>query len=159
MLIPSRVLTDSELNELVLISKSKNKPNSPVYREELPKVLHGHSPRQLLGYNWFNSYTESLKNVRYCQGCGRELVGVGERHEIYGLYLLKGADPGEYIIKLEGVMKICTSCHRSIHSGFSVRLGMKYGSIPEISPSSTSMVRGPWDKAKYLLVDKNLYLI
>lgn len=159
MLAPSIVLTDSELEGLVLISRSRNKPNSPVYREELPKVLHGHSPRQVLGYNWFNSYTKYLDDIRHCQGCGCGLVGDGERHEVYGLYLLRTNGLCEYVIKLESIMKLCTRCHRAIHRGFATRLGMRYGNIPELAPSSQALLRGPWDKAKYLLVDKNLYLI
>lgn len=159
MLVPDRVLTDRELGGLVLISRSRNRPGSPVYREELPRVLYGHSPRQVLGYTWFNSYTKYLDDIKYCQSCRTEIIGSGERHEVYGLYLLNTTDFSGYVIKLENVIKLCSKCHRSIHSGFSLRLGMRYGNIPEINPSSTALMKGPWDKAKYLLVDKNLYLI
>lgn len=159
MLKPLLVLDESSLEGLLLISKSQNKPYHPVYREELPPVLYGHSPRQLLGYSWFSKYTEGLNSIKVCQGCGTKLFSGGEKHETYGLYQFKLNGVYEYIIKLEDVIKLCSKCHRTIHSGFSTRLGMKYGSLPQVAPESLALKTGPWSKAKYLLVDKNLYLL
>ena len=99
MLKPFRILSEDELLKLSLISKSRNSPYSPIYKEELPKVLYGNSPRQLLGKNWFNWYTTSLAGIKTCQGCGSTLNGVGERHEFYGLYFLDLPDFKEYVIK------------------------------------------------------------
>jgi hypothetical protein len=157
VLRPCRVLSDDEMSGLKLISKTRNGPYKPIYKEELPSILHGNSPRQLLGKKWFDDYTNDLLNLKVCQGCGKPLNGFGERHELYGLYLLKFQKFNHYVIKLEGVMKLCSSCHKSIHYGFSFRLGMKSGFIPLQSPESPALKIGPWSKAKFILVGNQLF--
>lgn len=159
MLKPFKILTEEELNRIELISKSKNAPNRPVYREELPSILFGRAPRILLGKTWFDRYTSGLDKVAACQSCGKSLFGGGERHENYGLYLINLEGVNEYLIKLESVMKICSKCHKAIHNGFSTKLGVKYGFLPEQTPKSGALSKGPWERAKYILVDNNLYLI
>ena len=157
MLKPCRILTETELKCLKLISKTRNGPYKPIYKEELPKILYGNSPRKVLGSTWFDKYTKSLEMVKTCQGCGSTLQGRGERHELYGLYRLSLPDLVEYIIKLEGVMLICSKCHKAIHYGFSTRLGMGFGYLPSVAPESKALRVGPWPEAKYLLVDNSLF--
>ena len=66
---------------------------------------------------------------------------------------------GEYVIKLEGIIKICKDCHDKIHGGFSSRLNLKYGFTRQPAPVSdcTDSKKYPWNFAKYLCVDGNLY--
>ena len=142
------------IEELVLIVKSKNRPGIPVFREDLPTVLFNRAPRILLGSKWFNKYSSSNKST-HCECCLSQ--GTLERHEVYGLY--KWRD--NYIIKLEYIIKLCSKCHKKIHGGFSSRLGLKYGFIPELAPMSDSMDSNkyPWNKAKYILIEDSLYLL
>ena len=159
MLKPCKVLTETELQGLRLISKTRNGPYKPIYKEELPKILYGNSPRQVLGSTWFNKYTKPLEVVKTCQGCGNTLRGKGERHELYGLYQMSLLGLTTYIIKLEGVMLVCSKCHKAIHYGFSTRLGMGLGYLPLVAPESKAFKIGPWSKAEYLLVDNELFNI
>ena len=152
MLKPFRVLTEGDISTISLISKCRNGPYKPIYKEELPKILYGNSPRQVLGSTWFDKYTQGLSSVKVCQGCGRPLSGSGERHELYSLNSISLEGKLEYLIKLEGVMKVCSSCHKVIHTGFSTRLGMRYGSIPVEAPTSKALLTGPWSKCKFLMV-------
>lgn len=139
-----------DLSKLKLIVKSKNGPGRPVYREDLPKVLFNRCPRKLLGAKWFDNYTKNL--VKICNNCG-SLTSI-ERHEYYSLYKYGS----EYIIKLEGVIPLCSKCHKKVHGGFSNHLGMKTGFILEPSPFSNSNTnKYPWNLAKYILVEDKLY--
>ena len=157
MLKPFIELTNDDLARLKLISKSKNKPYNPIYKEELPKILYNRAPRKLLGKTWFDRYTSNLNLVKICQGCNKPLSGLGERHEVYGLYEIDLGSGKEYLIKLEYVMKLCNRCHGAIHYGFTTKIGMNYGFVPDSAPESTAMTTGPWSKARYLLVSNNLY--
>lgn len=150
MIKPFYTLTDQDQLELVV--KSKNRPGSQVYREDLPSVLFNRAPRVLLGKKWFDSYSKSNTSI-VCESCLAK--GSLERHEVYSLYKWKGA----YVIKLEYILKLCSKCHKKVHGGFSSKLGMKYGFLPEVIPVSdaTDSKKYPWNKAKFLLVDNNLY--
>lgn len=139
---------------LTLIVKSKNRPGIPVFREDLPAVLFNRAPRIILGSSWFSKYS-SDKTSPVCECClGR---GTLERHEVYGLYKWNN----EYLIKLEYIIKLCSKCHKKIHGGFSMKLGMKYGYLPEPAPVSDAMdsKKYPWNKAKFILVGDDIYLL
>ena len=142
-------LPEIDLDNLELIVKSKNGPGRPLYREDLPQVLFYKSPRKLLGKGWFDNYTKNLPKV--CNNCGS--FSKIERHEYYSLYRYKNI----YIIKLEGVLPLCSDCHKKVHGGFSTHLGMKTGYLPEITPFSSNNRNSLWNKAKYLLVDYIFY--
>lgn len=143
-----------ETDELVLISKSKNKPGAPVFREDLPSVLFNKAPRVILGSSWFDKYTNSNKAV-ICESCHRPLPL--ERHELYGLYRWGN----QYIIKLEGIMKICHDCHQKIHGGFSIRTDLNYGFVRNPVPVSDALnfKKYPWNEAKFILIEGLLYLL
>lgn len=139
-------------NKLQLISKSRNKAGAAVFREDLPSVLFYKSPRILLGSNWFNSYTKG-KTTKFCETCMKQAPL--ERHELYGLYKYGNY----YIIKLEGVIKICKDCHQKIHGGFSTRMNMGYGFVRQPVPVSDALSakKYPWNLATFLCVDGQLY--
>lgn len=139
---------------LVLVVKSKNKPGSPVYREDLPSILYNKAPRIILGASWFNEYSNRVRpSFKICDSCKKQ--GSIERHELYGLYKLNNI----YVIKLEGIMNICNKCHQKIHGGFSTRLNMGYGFVRDPVPVSDSLNsrKYPWNEAIYLLVEDSLY--
>ena len=139
---------------LKLIVKSKNRPGSPIYREDLPRVLFDKAPRILLGKKWFDKYSEKFKSP-CCQGCHKVLPL--ERHELYGLYQWGNI----YVVKLEGIMNLCHNCHGKIHGGFSTRNNMKYGYVNDPVPVSDSMdtKKYPWNKAEYIWVEGSMYIL
>ena len=132
------------------IIRSRNGPGHPIYREDLPPILYGRAPRIILGSTWFDKYSESTRK-QCCEGCHKE--GHLERHELYGLYKYGN----DYVIKLEGIMWLCHTCHGKIHGGFSTN--MRYGTMANPVPVSDAMntKKYPWNEAKYLLVDRKLY--
>ena len=153
MIKPVRTITDPSLFELIV--KTKNCPGKPVYREDLPKVLFGKAPRVLLGASWFDKYTKN-KNPGLCQGCGQRRAT--ERHELYSLWREKGTLT--YVIKLEGIDFLCSTCHQKIHGGFSNRMNMRYGFMNTPAPISDAMsTKYPWNFAKYIWIEDSLYLL
>lgn len=143
-----------DTDKFTLIVKSKNRPGVPVFREDLPAVLFNRAPRVICGSTWFSNYSKENHST-VCECC----LGTGslERHEVYGLYKWNG----EYCIKLEYVLKLCSSCHKKIHGGFSEKLSMRYGYIPMPIPKSDCMntKKYPWNKAKFILIGQDIYLL
>ena len=144
----------SSKDNLYLIVKSKNRPGIPVFREDLPPVLFNRAPRTICGKTWFDKYSAYNKSV-VCECClsGGSL----ERHETYGLYKWNN----EYLIKLEYILKLCSKCHKKVHGGFSSKLGLRYGFLPGLAPISdaTDTKKYPWNKAKFILVGDDIYLL
>lgn len=138
-----------DFSQIKFIIKSKNGPGKPLYREDLPKVLFYKSPRKILGKKWFDNYTKNLPKI--CNNCG-SFIKI-ERHEYYSLYKYKNI----YIIKLEGVLPLCSDCHKKVHGGFSTHLGMKTGYLSEPAPCSTNNKSSLWNRAKYLWIEDKLY--
>ena len=146
---PIFVLEDE--SELKLIVKSKNSPGHPLYREDLPPILWGQAPRIVLGSAWFNKYTNNYKSAG-CQACLRP--GATERHELYGLYQWKTY----YVIRLEGILNLCKSCHLRVHQGFAEKRLSKYGpTLPSPYSDALDPKKYPWEKASLLLIDKEFY--
>lgn len=137
---------------LTLISKSKNKPGQPVYREDLPPVLYNRAPRVIKGFKWFNQFSGDQK-TGVCESC--HIMAPLERHELYGLYKYKDL----YLIKFEGVMKICKNCHCQVHGGFSNHLALRYGQIKEPAPVSDALdsKKYPWNNAAGILIEGWVY--
>lgn len=150
-----KFIQEVDQSKLVLISKSKNKPGLPIFREDLPQVLFNKAPRILLGSKWFDQYSSKFPKTFICESCRKQLPL--ERHELYGLYKYGN----QYIIRLEGIMRICSSCHKKIHGGFSSRLNMRYGAISQPVPVSDALnpKKYPWNEAKLILIENNLYLL
>ena len=155
-----RKVSQAELDSLRLIVKSKNEPGKPPFIEEIPKILWGRAPREVKGNKWFveaaNRRTAPMFGKKHmCEFCFC-VPERPERHETYGLYLL-GAD---YVIKLEDIIWCCPECHQGVHHGNAIRRAMQSGmSLPVLFPRSDAYTKYAWQKAKYLLIDDELYLI
>lgn len=125
--------------------------------ETLPKILFGKAPRVVKGQAWFNRRSNlripKLPNI--CECC-HNLMAYKHRHETYGLYEFDG----EYVIKLEDILHICSECHSKIHYGNAyMRTLRSLAELPEMVPVSTAVFdcRLLWESARYLLIDTELY--
>lgn len=84
----------------------------------IPKPLHGMSPRELLGDEWWDSTREWVyQNAGYrCQCCGVPKQEAKyhkwlEAHETYDY------DYAEGLATVNEIVALCHSCHNYIHSG------------------------------------------
>ena len=171
-----RKISQSELNSLRLVSKSRNLPCQSPFIEELPRILWGRAPRQVKGQKWFNEASQRRTCLQkgkshLCEFCHTWPIRI-ERHETYGLYLMLEDDPNRpkefiipamitssiLVIKLENIIWCCDECHKGVHRTNAVNRTMKSGyQLPVLFPASNAYKIGNWNDAKYLLIDDELY--
>jgi len=79
----------------------------------IPKPLHGLSPRTIMGEDWWNQQRKvAYKQAGYrCQACGMSSKFPLEAHEIYKIDHFLGEATFIRIVAL------CRDCHSYIHSG------------------------------------------
>lgn len=84
----------------------------------VPKPLHGMSPRELLGDEWWDATRQWVyRNAEYrCQCCGVPKAEADyhqwlEAHETYHYDYAKG------LATVDDIVALCHACHNYIHSG------------------------------------------
>jgi hypothetical protein len=99
------------MNELTLRPEILTHPN-------IPKPLHGLSPRTIKGQIWWDTTREEIyKSTDYhCIACGIEKLKAKknkwlEAHEFWNINYQTG------ICKVESIVPLCHYCHNFIHSG------------------------------------------
>lgn len=101
----------------------------------IPKPLHGVSPRVILGENWWNMerHLAYAEHGFCCWACGVHKSNTENRwlegHESYGINYATGE------VTLKEIVALCTTCHTFIHSG---RLAARFAS----GKVSAAQVRG-----------------
>ena len=97
----------------------------------IPKPLHGVSPRTMLGKDWWDEKRQEAYAERdyHCYACGVHKKDAEhhkwlEAHEDYDINYKTGE------VKLKRIVALCHSCHSYIHSGL-LNIRLKKG---EISP-------------------------
>lgn len=147
-----RKLTQHEIDDLILISVEPNRLGYPLHSVRLPKVLYGRAPRIVKGKKWFDEKRPINKTV-CCENCyssGILNTQRLERHETYALF----KNPNhEYIITLAEIIVLCHNCHEAVHTGNAIYRG----GIPKMLPEASCYFDPAWEKAKYLLIDDELY--
>lgn len=95
----------------------KTKPEL-LQHPNIPKPLHGVTPRLILGKDWWNKMRKkSYASTNYhCLACGIHSSKAKyrkrlEAHESYNIDYENG------ILKMESIVPLCHSCHGFIHSG------------------------------------------
>lgn len=85
----------------------------------VPKPLHGMSPRELLGKEWWDKVRQEVyKQAEYrCQACDTPKVWAKyhkwlEAHEVYKYDYTIGR------ARMVEIVALCHSCHSFIHSGY-----------------------------------------
>lgn len=147
-----RKVTQDELNTFTLVSIEPNGEGRPLYGVRLPKILYGHAPRVVKGKKWFDEKRHIDKTCvcQNCYACGFLNTRNLERHETYALFKNQ---KNEYIIALSEIIVLCHSCHEAVH----FRNTICRGAIPQILPEALCYFDENWEKAKYLLIDDELY--
>jgi hypothetical protein len=98
-------------------AKTKPKPEILTH-PNIPKPLHGISPRTIMGDNWWNATRQEVyaKYDYHCIACGvHKFDGLGhkwlEAHEFWDINYKTG------VCKIKSIEPLCHYCHNFIHSG------------------------------------------
>jgi len=118
-------ITKKPLSDIVKTIKIKLEGKMPfpnpaiLLHPNLPKMMHGVSPRVLLGNAWWDEHRKKAyaKHDYRCWACGIEKSqasyrrGTLEAHEYYDVNYELGR------MYLKDIVALCHSCHNFIHSG------------------------------------------